>query len=296
MAISEVVSSVLSRVRSGDADGLIRELEEAGVMFSMDAECVGCAEDYRDVLEEISQFTGGELRIDSFRADEGTQPSLIFVANGKQMRFEVDPETDYLDIDTLLPLLNQVLEADDKRMWYVWDAELYGQDFGIAFVTVEERDALRKHGLPIASGEGAELPLVFPRFATIAHVEFDRGETEAEVLIDELCRLTRGLLQPSKAEVDPSRERMVLELPIYGRIEVPTYDINEREYLLSNNLGTVFDDSFESDPAFAIATAMNNVLKAIDHENEFFLIGESGSSVVFFATPEEGELLRDAYY
>src|SRR6185503_17678426 len=107
--------------------------------------------------------------------------------------------TRWIDVPGLLELLNRALAAlgEPRRLWHVWDSERYGQDFGVAFATREERDRMFADGVPIAIDERGTLPIlgVDPRVDGHPAVAVDEATVVPEELARQLIDLAGGALR-----------------------------------------------------------------------------------------------------
>lgn len=125
----------------------------------MDGECVDAAEDYLPVIREIAAITG-VLRFDHIECEEDDAGRLVtLVQAGRTWTGRVQGNTDWIDNEGLLLLLNQVLEelGAAKRLHAI-QHPTWGQELGVVFAAEAELAKLRAAEYSIESDEPPPAP------------------------------------------------------------------------------------------------------------------------------------------
>lgn len=155
MDISPEIEKILNNVTEDDKRALLEALVDNSSLLRMDGESVDSVDDYRHVIEKIDRFTGGVLAPEFISLVEGNPRKIEMRFRGVDVSAELAGGTDYIDNEGLFSMLNDVLcrLESERQIWMVWDSDLFGQDFGITFLSRDDRDALWVYGLPIAEDE-----------------------------------------------------------------------------------------------------------------------------------------------
>ena len=163
--VSSLVQTLVESAQAGAPVGkqdILQALWDAGVAIRADAECIDEDSAYSTFIRSIDDLVGGELGATSFECRGGDPRVVAFKSHGKAFEVEVDGRSDYVDIDALQLCLNQILaERGPKRLCRIWDQELFGQDFALAYLAPDDSDALASLGLPIhprPEGRNADPP------------------------------------------------------------------------------------------------------------------------------------------
>jgi hypothetical protein len=283
MAISNTVQQLLARVPRGDKDRLFTGLLDAGLATSLDGECIGSVEDYRLVIGDLAETVCPALRSANVELREGEPRQITLRLGDREATTDLEVISDYIDTDHLLPALNRALPTDGPRLFKVWDAELFGQDFGIAHVTQDDRDALWAHGLPIAEGPGGYLLPAAPAgglYAGKPAIGFDDDTIELRALVRELCDITDGYLQPDRVHVE--NETLRVDMPDRAPVEIST---------------DATDFTFAEYPAGTLVDTLSLALERAGSDRVFCtLFGpRPGTWYVLFVTPKERDELIDEY-
>lgn len=269
------------------ADGkydLLDRLVSAGRALTMDGGGINAAEDYRSILLDIDLLTGAQLALESVVLTEADPRRLDCVAAGRTFHVELDADSQSVDVPNLLAFLNDALRQRGvaERLWYVWDADMFGQDFGLLFADPSEREALFRAGLPVAINEAGQLPLLPFDGRVDGHpaIAFADGLTPLPELAQQLARLAEGTLTLQSCRIEPEEE--LVEVTAQGRTVCINTDVD----------GSLC--RFADHPEGAVVAAFNEIASELQVPRRFALLfGPSADSwrVVFVAPAEAARLI-----
>lgn len=125
----------------------------------MDGECVDMAEDYVEVIRDIAAITG-VLRFDRIECEEDDDDRIVTLAQGgRTWTGRVQGNTDWVDDEHLLLLLNEILAelGAAKRLYSIQHAT-WGQELGVVFAGEAELAKLRSAAYSIESDKPPPAP------------------------------------------------------------------------------------------------------------------------------------------
>lgn len=140
-------SSGLERFSFG-VNPTIEEVAPGTPTVVLDGECVDGAADYVSVINNILGLTAGEISLDVIECVEvDGYRQLTIAKETKTWKAKLHGETDYVDLEPLLKYLNKAAaKLGSKRRFVEFREILWGQEVGVAFVTKQEKRALKKSG------------------------------------------------------------------------------------------------------------------------------------------------------
>jgi len=111
-------------------------------------DCIFSGNDYREKIEKACELTKGILTFEDFKADDSDRNfNFELVINGKKDSFSVQKVSDYVDGNSLIIGLNQILKnanyEGDQRFVILAGGSF---DFGIAFVNGQQENELIEFG------------------------------------------------------------------------------------------------------------------------------------------------------
>jgi hypothetical protein len=125
-------------------DAATRTLGPARVLI-VDSESVEDAADYIPLVGQIAGLTAGVLRFDAVTCVEaGAYRRLEVMHAGRRWTGLLEVESDGIDTDGLLSLLNAILSAcDAEGRMYAFEEPGWGQELGLLYAGEEELPRLR---------------------------------------------------------------------------------------------------------------------------------------------------------
>jgi hypothetical protein len=127
---------------------IFNDIINTGSYFLDIPDCITEANDYKQTIEDACKLTEGLLVLDNYEAVDNDEEFLLqLTLNGSSEVFKIPFTSDYIEGEVLVSQLNNFLDKSNdtntKKFIVLAGLEI---DFGIAFITVEEKATLIEKG------------------------------------------------------------------------------------------------------------------------------------------------------